>query len=140
MKGYMRRNGGALVLGMAAVLMSACATSGGYAPQARYADAATHGGRHATRRVVIENHSWDHVTIYLLTESGATLRLGDVEAMNQASFPIAQTLSEDGAGMRFMAHPLAGSNFSSEGFLFPYGSTAVWTIENHYALSNVRVN
>lgn len=136
MKGGVQGKLVAVALGLAA--MSACASTGAYAPGARYAQSEAYVGQGTRRQVIVENHSWDRVTIYLLTEAGATLRLGDVEAMNRAAFPVG-TLSDDGGGMHFVAHPLAGTNFSSEGFLFPNGSTAVWTIENHYALSNVRV-
>lgn len=139
MKGSVQARVMALVVGLAAVGMAGCASSGGYAPEARYAEAATRVGRSATRRVVVQNHSWDRMTVYLLNEAGATVRLGDVEAMNQAAFPVSG-LNDDGAGMHFVAHPLAGTNFSSEGFLFPSGSTATWTIENHYALSSVSVH
>lgn len=140
MTGNWRCNAMVIALGLAAAFVSGCASSGGYSPEARYAESATYAGHQVTRRVVIQNHSWDRVTVYLLNEAGATLRLGEVEAMNQASFPIGHSLSDDGAGMHFVAHPLAGTNFSSEGFLFPTGSTATWTIENHYALSNVQVH
>ena len=134
----MRWASGACALLLALVVMAGCASSGAYAPPGRYAANVRYVGYHPSRVVVVRNDSWNRVTVYLLNEAGATTRLGDVESMNQATFAIGE-VADDGAAMHFLAHPLAGTSFSSEQFLFPSGGTAVWTIENHAALSNVVV-
>lgn len=136
----MQLRSGVLAILVAAAFMAGCASTGGFGPNARYADAEEggYGSRNMVRHVLVQNHSWNRVTIYITNDAGAQVRLGDVESMDHGAFPVSQ-ITDDGASMHFVARPLAGQLFRSEGFLFPLGTTAIWTIENHTALSSVKV-
>ena len=119
----------AMVIGAASI--SACASSG-------------IGTRAATfdqspNSVVIENNSWDRVTVYI-SRGDQLWRLGDVGALGKTEFPVNRLgFIADGRSTYLVAHPLAGNSFRSEQFMFPSGGVAVWTIENQSGLSHVSV-
>ena len=118
-----------LIVGAGA--MSACA-SGGIGTRA----AQMQTGPSA---VVIENNSWDRVTVYI-SRGDQLWRLGDVGALARTEFPIQRLgFIADGRSTYLVAHPLAGQSFRSEQFMFPSGGVAVWTIENQSGLSHVSV-
>jgi hypothetical protein len=114
-----------------AATMSACASSGiGQRVQE------STGGSSA---VVIENNSWDRVTVYI-SRGDQLWRLGDVGALAKTEFPVTRLgFIADGRSTFLVAHPLAGQQFQSEQFMFPTGGIAVWTIENQSGLSHVSV-
>src|SRR5438105_797027 len=112
--------------------MSACASGGGVGVRARQFDA-------SPTSVVIENNSWDRVTVYI-SRGDQLWRLGDVGALARTEFPIQRLgFIADGRSTFLVAHPLAGQSFRSEQFMFPSGGIAVWTIENQSGLSHVSV-
>ena len=112
--------------------MSACASGGGVGVRARQFDA-------SPTSVVIENNSWDRVTVYI-SRGDQLWRLGDVGALARTEFPIQRLgFIADGRSTYLVAHPLAGQSFRSEQFMFPSGGVAVWTIENQSGLSHVSV-
>jgi hypothetical protein len=114
-----------------AATMSACA-SGGIGTRA----AQMQSGASA---VVIENNSWDRVTVYI-SRGDQLWRLGDVGALARTEFPVQRLgFIADGRSTYLVAHPLAGQSFKSEQFMFPSGGIAVWTIENQSGLSHVSV-
>jgi hypothetical protein len=89
--------------------------------------------------VVIENNSWDRVTVYI-SRGDQLWRLGDVGALAKTEFPVQRLgFIADGRSTYLVAHPLAGNSFRSEQFMFPSGGVAVWTIENQSGLSHVSV-
>jgi hypothetical protein len=111
--------------------MSACA-SGGVGVRAQQYEA-------SPSSVVIENNSWDRVTVYI-SRGDQLWRLGDVGALARTEFPIQKLgFIADGRSTYLVAHPLAGQSFRSEQFMFPSGGVAVWTIENQSGLSHVSV-
>lgn len=111
--------------------MSACA-SGGVGARAQQYDA-------SPTSVVIENNSWDRVTVYI-SRGDQLWRLGDVGALTRSEFPIQRLgFMADGRSTYLVAHPLAGQSFKSEQFMFPSGGIAIWTIENQSGLSHVSV-
>ena len=115
-----------------AASMSACASSGGVGARAQQYDA-------SPTSVVIENNSWDRVTVYI-SRGDQLWRLGDVGALARTEFPIQRLgFIADGRSTYLVAHPLAGQQFRSEQFMFPSGGVAVWTIENQSGLSHVSV-
>lgn len=119
----------AIVAGAAG--MSACA-SGGVGTRAQQYDA-------SPSSVVIENNSWDRVTVYI-SRGDQLWRLGDVGALGKTEFPVQKLgFIADGRSTYLVAHPLAGESFRSEQFMFPNGGVAVWTIENQSGLSHVSV-
>jgi len=111
-----------------AASMSACA-SAGVGARAQQSDA-------SPTSVVIENNSWDRVTVYI-SRGDQLWRLGDVGALARTEFPIQRLgFIADGRSTYLVAHPLAGQQFRSEQFMFPSGGIAVWTIENQSGLSH----
>ncbi len=128
-----------VVLAVALSVVAGCATaSHGWDLDSRYADAGAGSVASTVRHVLVQNNSWNRITVYIRSEAGALVRLGDVESMNREVFPVKE-ISDDGNVTTFVAHPLAGQSFTSEQFMFPTGTTAVWTVENHTALSSVKV-
>jgi hypothetical protein len=114
-----------------AASMSACASSGVGTRAAQYDSSPS--------SVVIENNSWDRVTVYI-SRGDQMWRLGDVGALGKTEFPIQRLgFIADGRSTYLVAHPLAGQSFRSEQFMFPSGGVAVWTIENQSGLSHVSV-
>ena len=115
-----------------AVAMTACASGGGIGMRAAQMD-------NSPNSVVIENNSWDRVTVYI-SRGDQLWRLGDVGALAHTEFPIQRLgFFADGRSTYLVAHPLAGQSFRSEQFMFPSGGVAVWTIENQAGLSHVSV-
>lgn len=86
-------------------------------------------------RVVVHNYSLDRVAVYL-SRDGGLWRLGDVESLSDGNFQVPRTFTYLDK-IYFVARPLAGRSFRSESFLFPGGTTAVWTIETQVAMSHV---
>ncbi len=128
-----------VVLAVALSVVAGCASQGhGWDLGSRYADASGGSVASTVRHVLVLNNSWNRITVYIRSEAGAQIRLGDVESMNREVFPVKE-MADDGNVTTFVAHPLAGQSFTSEQFMFPDGSTAVWTVENHAALSSVKV-
>ena len=118
-----------MVVGAAS--LSACASTGVGVRAAQYESSPT--------SVVIENNSWDRVTVYI-SRGDQLWRLGDVGALARTEFPIQRLgFIADGRSTYLVAHPLAGQQFRSEQFMFPSGGIAVWTIENQSGLSHVSV-
>jgi hypothetical protein len=115
-----------------AATMSACASGGGVGTRA-----VQYGMSPSS--VVIENNSWDRVTVYI-SRGDQLWRLGDVGALARTEFPVQRLgFLADGRSTFLVAHPLAGQSFRSEQFMFPTGGVAVWTIENQSGLSHVSV-
>jgi hypothetical protein len=111
--------------------MTACASSGGVGLRAQQMQAPT--------SVVIENNSWDRVTVYI-SRGDELWRLGDVGALSKTEFPMNRLgFFADGRSTFLVARPLAGQQFRSEQFMFPTGGIATWTIENQSGLSHVSV-
>ena len=114
-----------------AATMSACASGGVGMRAAQYGSSPS--------AVVIENNSWDRVTVYI-SRGDQLWRLGDVGALARTEFPVQRLgFLADGRSTFLVAHPLAGQSFRSEQFMFPTGGVAVWTIENQTGLSHVSV-
>ena len=114
-----------------AATMSACASGGVGTRAAQYGSSPS--------AVVIENNSWDRVTVYI-SRGDQLWRLGDVGALARTEFPVQRLgFLADGRSTFLVAHPLAGQSFRSEQFMFPTGGVAVWTIENQSGLSHVSV-
>jgi hypothetical protein len=91
----------------------------------------------AVAGVVIENNSWDRVSVFL-SNAGRVRLLGVVPAMDRASFPgrrVGYVL--EGERSVLIARPLAGNAFESEPFFFRRGDQPVWTIENRHVLSRL---
>lgn len=121
-----------MALAASTSLVGACASSGSVGQRAAEANGGPTG-------LVVENNSWNRVTVYL-SRSGQLWRIGDVNALDKAAFPMKSLgMLTDGRNTYLVAHPIAGQSFRSETFLFPNGSTAVWTIENQPGLSHVVV-
>jgi hypothetical protein len=115
---------------VACVLFAACA-SGGAGSRAEVPE--------LTRNVVIENHSWGPVTIYM-SMGGPPMRLGDVDGMGRRTFSLNQfRAAMDAHDVYLVARPLAGQSFRSEAIPFFPGRTTVWTIENVSSLSQLVV-
>jgi hypothetical protein len=115
-----------------AATMTACASAGGVGARAA-------ASNNSPTSVVIENNSWDRVTVYI-SRGEQLWRLGDVGALARTEFPIQRLgFLADGRSTFLVAHPLAGQSFRSEQFMFPSGGIAVWTIENQAGLSHVSV-
>jgi hypothetical protein len=114
-----------------AATMTACASGGVGTRAAQYGSSPS--------AVVIENNSWDRVTIYI-SRGDQLWRLGDVGALGRTEFPVQRLgFLADGRSTFLVAHPLAGQSFRSEQFMFPTNGVAVWTIENQSGLSHVSV-
>jgi len=114
-----------------AATMTACASGGVGTRAAQYGSSPS--------AVVIENNSWDRVTVYI-SRGDQLWRLGDVGALARTEFPVQKLgFLSDGRSTFLVAHPLAGQSFRSEQFMFPTNGVAVWTIENQSGLSHVSV-
>ena len=118
----------ALIAGLATV--PGCASSRSTLDEPELAPAST--------TVTIENQSWDHITVYMVTSAGQRISLGRVEGNSVATFS-AKTFGAlaAGAGTHFIARPLAGTAFRSETFMLPHRGRVIWTIQNQRALSQV---
>jgi hypothetical protein len=93
-----------------------------------------------TSNLVVENNSWGPVTLYIAT-SDQPIRLGAIDGMSRQRFSLEKFhFAADGREVYFIARPLAGSAFRSQGFSFWEGRTTVWTIENVTALSQLVVH
>lgn len=90
----------------------------------------------SSHRVVVRNYGWDNLNLYL-ARHGVLWHLGEVAGFSHGSFAIPPRALADVDDVYFIARRVAGRPFRSEPFLFPRGSTAVWTIENQPALSYV---
>jgi hypothetical protein len=118
-----------LVLVVGAWTLCACATSGNVG--SRMNAEAWGGGA-----IVVENNSWDRVTVYLSRE-GNPRRIGEVNALSNGTFPVRNiAILPDGRDAMLVARPLAGTPFRSDKFSFN-GGTVVWTIENQTSLSHL---
>ena len=114
-----------------AATMTACASGGVGTRAAQFVSSPS--------AVVIENNSWDRVTVYI-SRGDQLWRLGDVGALGRTEFPVQRLgFLADGRSTFLVAHPLAGQSFRSEQFMFPTGGVAIWTIENQSGLSHVSV-
>ena len=111
--------------------ITGCASGGGVGFRAQQMQAPT--------SVIIENNSWDRVTVYI-SRGDELWRLGDVGALSKTEFPMNRLgFFADGRSTFLVARPLAGQQFRSEQFMFPTGGIATWTIENQSGLSHVSV-
>jgi hypothetical protein len=122
------------------VVMGACASGGAgrrSEPSAVDDGAETSFG---PTHVVVSNQSWQRVTVYI-TQGSMLWRLGDVEARSDATLPLKNVgRSLIGSTTYFVARPLAGTPFRSEGFeIGARGGVPIWTIENHTATSFVTI-
>ena len=92
----------------------------------------------ATTTVTIENQSWDHISVYMVTAAGQRIGLGRVEGNSVTTFS-AKTVGAltAGSGTYFIARPLAGKTFRSETFTLPFRGRVIWTIQNQRSLSQV---
>jgi hypothetical protein len=121
-------------------LMAACASGGA----GRHSElSAVDGGAETSdgpTHVVVSNQSWQRVTVYI-TQGSMLWRLGDVEARSDRTLPLKNFgRSLMGSTSYFVARPLAGTPFRSEGFeMSPRGGVPIWTIENHTATSFVTI-
>lgn len=111
-------------------LFPACATSGSGHDESNPVP--------ATTTVTIENQSWDHISVYMVTAAGQRVGLGRVEGNSVMTFS-ARTVGAlaAGAGTYFIARPLAGQTFRSETFTLPFRGRVIWTIQNQRSLSQV---
>ena len=122
---------------MLLVLLGACASAGGGGntePGVNVGDESNEAPGH----VVVNNHSWDQVTVYI-TQGTAVWRLGDVAAMTQRTLPLKHLgRSLMGRTVQFIGRRLAGGSLRSETFdVNPGGGIPMWTIENQGAFSYV---
>jgi len=120
-----------LAITIGAWMLSGCTTNGRIAERAM---SPTRAGA-----VVVENNSWDHVTIFI-ARNRSTWRIGDVSALSRGTFPLDQIgLVADGHDAVLVARPLAGEPFRSAEFSLSAGGTFTWTIENAAAISHLTV-
>jgi hypothetical protein len=119
-------------------LLGACASGGGgrHAEPGMASDAAEES--EAPTHVVVNNNSWDQVTVYI-AQGSATWRLGDVAPMTQRTLPLRNVgTSLVGRTAQFIGRRLAGAAMRSESFDVSRGmGIPTWTIENQSAFSYV---
>jgi hypothetical protein len=133
LRAALSRHCGILALTVSIAAMSACASGGNVGARAAAM------GDMGLGAVVVQNNSWDRMTIYI-SRNGQLWRLGDVEALARGDFPMSDAgFFSEGHNTYLVARPLAGRSFQSETFLFPSGGVATWTIENQTGLSHVSV-
>ena len=111
---------------LAAAALGACAPAG--RPES--------GPSPVVSRVLVHNYGWDNVTLYL-AQRGTLWRIGDVSGLSDVNLPIPRRVLADLDEVYLVARPIAGRPFRSEPFMFPRGTTAIWTIENPPAMSHV---
>ncbi len=86
-------------------------------------------------RLVVENDSWMDMDIYLLNESGARWRVGDVVATRERSFRISPTMLGGGGSFRLVADPVGSQQLSvSDVLVVPQGTVA------HFKIGNAAAN
>jgi hypothetical protein len=123
---------------IAATLLGACASGGARDLAERSAPDRSAWASDAPTHVVVTNHSWERVTVYV-SQGSAAWRLGEVEANTERSLPLGSfwTALQNGS-VFFVGRPLAGTPFRSEAFTIgPRSGIPVWTIENYTAASFV---
>lgn len=120
--------------------LGACASGGVGSPAEPRAAEVAPSRSDAPTRIVVDNRSWDQVTVFIVVGS-AQLRLGDVEPMTRRSLALKGAQSVLGHGSAyFVGRRLAGSVFRSESFdVNPEGGTPSWTIDSHAPFSYVLI-
>jgi hypothetical protein len=116
----------ALACVLAATSLTACATAG-------HSDPAPSP---VANRVVVHNYNWDRLTVYIAGR-GTSWRLGAIDGLDEATFRVPRAALASVEDVHLVARPIAGASFRSESFVFPGGTTAVWTVQNQTALSHV---
>jgi hypothetical protein len=123
---------------VAAALLGGCASGGTRHLAEQTAPGGSAGSSDAPTHVVVANHSWERVTVYI-SQGSAVWRLGEVEANTERRLPLGSfsTALQNG-NVFFVGRPLAGVPFRSEAFTADLrGGVPVWTIENYTASSFV---
>jgi hypothetical protein len=89
--------------------------------------------------LAIENHNWQDLHLYAVTESGERVRLATLGSLEARRIPIPQTLMQ-GQRIRLMAvPPLSRETLMTEFVMPDDGRTFHWTLRNHLALSTLVV-
>jgi hypothetical protein len=89
--------------------------------------------------LAIENHNWQDLHLYAVTESGERVRLATLGSLEARRIPIPQTLML-GQRIRLLAVPLLSREGLMTEFVMPDdGRTFHWTLRNHLALSTLVV-
>jgi hypothetical protein len=103
-------------------------------------DATSADPGNAELALIIENHHWNDVRIYILHD-GVRERLGTVTATSSQSFVIPfRRLGATGT-IRLMADPIGGASvLTSESLAVQPGQSITWTLENSLSRSSVMVH
>jgi hypothetical protein len=116
-------------------LLAACMSPG--SPHGLPGDGAS--PRRSPCILAIENHNWQDLHLYAVTESGERVRLATLGSLEARRIPIPQTLMQ-GQRIRLMAvPPLSRETLMTEFVMPDDGRTFHWTLRNHLALSTLVV-
>ena len=93
-----------------------------------------------TVRVVVENHNWMDMNVYVQTESGARFRVGSVVTGQTQVFTLRTNRLGTSDAIRLIGDPI-GSSLLSQTPLLPVrpGVTAYWRIGNAESTSFYQV-
>lgn len=94
---------------------------------------------HAEVALVVVNHNWNDVRIYLLHD-GITERVGTVSAASNATFFLPGRDFASGAGFRLRASPLGDpQGFTSENLVIQPNQIITWTLETQLPRSSILI-
>lgn len=90
--------------------------------------------------LVVENHHWSDVIVYLLHD-GVVDRMGLATAVKTSTFVIPSRRLGAGGLIRLRGHPVgAPDDYTTEAFVVRPGQAIEWTLESDLARSSVAVH
>ena len=122
----------ALMVAAIALLTSACSS-------ATYPAADRAAARRSITQLEVTNHNWMDVTVYAHSYS-QRVRIGTVTSGSTGRFTLPRNFTLSSGDVRLEADPVGSSEvFMSEPIMVTPGTTIVWKVENHIALSSYHV-
>jgi hypothetical protein len=118
-----------VLLCAAAVVVAGCGGT------ARYSS----GGPEERAVLMVENHSWQTMRVFLLADNRLPVRLGTAETAAVERFALPRTLISHGAMIAFELLPIASSSYETPHVVVWPGDVVRLRIENDIALSTLYV-
>ena len=90
--------------------------------------------------LIVENHNWSDVRIYLVHD-GVSERIGTVTAAKTESFVLAGRYFESMAGIQLQAFAIAGDQpYTTETLTIHPGDIITWTLESRLDHSSILIH
>ena len=90
--------------------------------------------------LVVENHNWSDMRIYLVHD-GVSERIGEVTAAKTKSFVLSGRYFESMAGIQLQAYAIAGDQpYTTEVLTIHPGDLITWTLESRLDHSSILIH